>query len=170
MLRLSGDQNGNCAPSVPGSCSSAVESLRRTNSAVPVSVATLNTIVRPSGETVRSRGLETFATGISNRISSVSGGGTCVERAPYYLKSPSAQVSFRCGIRPECRRAAGYRTGGATAMPAAPLRPMEAFRNPDRRTSSMNSFTARSASLLPRATMTACSTPYRSSDSSRNDG
>jgi hypothetical protein len=51
MNRLSGDQNGNCAPSVPGSGSAVSESIARTHKrTLPAVSRAVNVIFFPSGE------------------------------------------------------------------------------------------------------------------------
>src|SRR6476469_252845 len=52
ISRLSGDQNGDSAPSVPSNNSALVDSKRLTKMALPASVDAVNASHRPSGEIV----------------------------------------------------------------------------------------------------------------------
>ena len=67
--RLSGDQNGNCAPSVPTSDRVATESIDRSHSRVRPSNGATNTSVRPSGEIPNESGAGVAGVATSNRLS-----------------------------------------------------------------------------------------------------
>ena len=115
MNRLSGDQNGSEAPSVPASCLGSRSSIARTHNCIFGPVAAVNASQRPSGDTARWLNAVSFGGEIDNR----NGGRSIAAGADNQVRAGSAIAAINTA--PAIAMAASTRPERFTAGAVAPV-------------------------------------------------